>query len=148
MRRVMTVRLEPGTQQRVYNEAPLPVLEAIIDQHRQYGLVPVDEVVRAKAFVGLCYSFDKPVDLERMTYGVDHNQGVLQERGVEQRQAAAMAVDQALETAERNMQGGQVTNVEVELIEEGDSPTMAAGMQINRDRAPPANGDGRRGRRG
>ena len=87
-------KIHKGTQQQIHNEAPLPVLEAIVEQHRQYGLIEASEVVKTKNFIGLCFSFDHPVPIDQMHYGVDHNSGVLYDRGVRNREEAALAADQ------------------------------------------------------
>jgi hypothetical protein len=56
--RVESLLLEPGTQQRI-GEAPLLFIEAIIEQHRAYGLMAAEDV--PPKFTGICYSIDKPV---------------------------------------------------------------------------------------
>lgn len=143
---VQTQTIPPGQQMRIHNEAPLAVLEAIIDQHRAYGLVPVEEVVKFKGFVGLCYAFDKPVDVDRMSYAVDHNQGVLQERGVEQREAAAVAVDQILGQQAEEQHLPQLRGVSIETAEDSDAPKFAQGVRVSHDEAVAR--QGRRGRKG
>ena len=131
LRRVQLQRIPAGGQMRIHTEAPLSALQAIIDQHRDYGLMPVDEVVKTQGFVGLCYSFDKPVDLERLQYAFDHNQGVLQERGQKQREDAAVAVDQALE----GQIGTPMTQTDVQVLEESDAPSLGAAVQVTHDPA-------------
>ena len=51
-----------GGQIEVYRDAPMDVLEGIVEQHRMYGLVNVSEIDRTKEFANLCYQFDKPID--------------------------------------------------------------------------------------
>jgi hypothetical protein len=65
----------------------------IIEQHKKYGLVAVSEIDRTKGYFGLCYQFDKPVDVERIMQAVQHNTEQLEVKGHEQRklQAAALA---------------------------------------------------------
>lgn len=138
MRRVLSVRIEPGTQQRIYQEAPLPVLEAIIAQHAPYGLVPVEEAVKTKGFVHLCYSFDKPVDFERFNYAAEHNKGVLFDRGQQMRTDAALAADTALEEHRQREQLPSLRSVEVEVIENSDTPQIAIGLDIDRPGRTPS----------
>lgn len=141
LRRVQIQRLEPGTQQRIHNEAPLPVLEAIVDQHRKYGLIPVSEVTSVKDFAGMCFSFNYPVDLDRLAYAIDHNQGVLEERGREQRQAAAVAIGQALdsELEQARRSGANVPGLRglrVEVLEDSDNPKFGEGIQVDQGARP------------
>lgn len=139
IRRIQIQRIEPQSQQRIHTDAPLPVLEAIIDQHRAYGLVPVADVVRAKNFVGLCYSFDKPVDLSRLEYAIDHNKGVLVERGDVTRQETAVAVDRAIEQnledarrASPELPAASVASVEVETLEDSAQPSFGKGVRVDK----------------
>lgn len=135
----------PGQQMRIYADAPLKVLEAIVEQKRPYGIVHVSEVVRTKQFVGICYEFDKPVDLERFQYAVDHNHGVLVERGEELRQEAALATNLAINTAVQDAQRhdpslprANLKTVDVVTLEESDNPTFGSAVKISRDAAPPS----------
>jgi hypothetical protein len=135
LRKLNTVTLPPGTQARIHVEASLSVLDAIVEQHRHYGLVPVDEIVRTKAFVGICYSFDKPVPIDQLQYAVDHNAGVLFDRGVEQREAAAMVVDQALEATIGARTGQPLRAVEIEVAEDSDAPKLNSAIRVSHDPA-------------
>lgn len=154
-RKVYMQRIPPGMQQRIHNECPTAVLKAIIQQHEKYGLIPVEEVVRTKAFVGMCYSFDGPVDLDRFEYAFDHNKGVLHDRGVEQREAMALAVDKTLtdQFDEVRHGGGPVPGlrgVDIEVLEDSDNPAFSQAMRIDHGkqradgRMPPV-AEGRRG---
>jgi hypothetical protein len=136
LRRIQIQRIEPGTQQRIHNESPLPVLEAIVEQHRKYGLILVNDVPNVREFIGLCYSFDKPVDFERLSYAVDHNQGVLQERGVLQREEAAIAIDQTIESVREDArrQGARLAplrGTDLELMEDADSPSFGEAIRVD-----------------
>jgi hypothetical protein len=136
LRRVQIQRLEPGQQQRIHSECALPILEAIVAQHRKYGLIPVAEVPNARDYVGLCYSFDRPVDFERLQYAVDHNEGVLQERGVQQREEAAIAVDQVIETVrdDARRQGAHLAplrGTDLEIIEDSEQPTFGEAIRVD-----------------
>lgn len=126
--RLATIRIDPGTQQQIMGDEPMVVLQAIVNQHRQYGLVSADEVVRTKEFVGRCYSFDKPVDLDKLNYAFDHNQGVLFERGQQQRSEMAVAVDQMLRDPQLPQQ--PLGEVGVEVLEDADTPTMGERLRV------------------
>jgi hypothetical protein len=138
LRRIQIQRIEPGTQQRIHNECPLPVLEAIVEQHRKYGLIPVTEVPNAKAYVGLCYAFDRPVDFERLSYAVDHNLGVLHDRGVQQREEAAVAIDQTIEAVREDArrQGARLAplrGTDLEVMEDADTPSFGEAVRVDHD---------------
>jgi hypothetical protein len=122
------LRIEAGTQMRVYQEAPLAVLEAIVDQHRHFGLVRDTEITNTKDYVGLCYAFDRPVQLSLIEYAFDHNNGVLFDRGERQREAAALQLSTEMETIR-----GRPTEVEVEVSEDGENPKFARAVRITRD---------------
>jgi hypothetical protein len=59
----------------------LETAKFIIAQHVKYGLIAVSEIDRTKAYFGLCYQFDKPIDVERIMQGVAHNTEQLTLRG-------------------------------------------------------------------
>lgn len=50
-----------GSQALVWKDDQPEIIRAIIDQHLHYGLTAVRDISRAKKFVGICYSVDKPV---------------------------------------------------------------------------------------
>lgn len=128
-RRVKPLRLNAGTQMMIHGEAPRPVLDAILDQIRWIGIVPFDDVVRTRDFVGFVFSFDKPIPLDVLQYAFDHNDGVLFERGQQQREDAAVAAGQALEATLRT----PMRSVEVEILEDSEAPKLASGTRIVSD---------------
>jgi hypothetical protein len=131
-------KIKPGEQEQIYNEAPLSVIEAIIDQHRQYGIIEASEVAKVKDFVGLCFSIDHPVNLDQMHYGVDHNSGVLFDVGTKNREEAAVAFDRIVnhnlaEAQQRGELRGSATlnAVSVENLEDGDTPKFGEGIRVD-----------------
>lgn len=131
-------RIEPGTQQQIHGEAPMAVLEAIIEQHRLYGLIEAAEVTKTPGFVGLCFSIDSPVNLDQMHYAMDHNQGVLFDRGVQTLKETAVAVDRAfennlIEAQHRGEIRGSTTvkAVHVESLEDSDNPKFAEHIKVD-----------------
>lgn len=127
-KRVSVRTLPPGGQD-VVAEGPLTVLEGIIEQYRIYGIVPLDEAVKTRGFIGYIFSIDEPIDVERLGYAADHNQGVLWERGLRQRQEMAIGIDHALEDGIR----APVRTFELEIAEDAEKPTMAEGLRVVRD---------------
>ena len=104
-----------GAQVQVYKDADSAALDYIINQHVLYGLVKVSEIDRTKAFIGACYQFDKPIDVEKIIVASTHNDEVLALVGHEYRKQAAVALSDQL----NQNTGGQVSGVSVEIQEEG-----------------------------
>lgn len=146
-KRLSTQRIEAGTQQQIMGEAPLVVLEAIVEQHRRYGIVSAEEAVRTRGFVGLVYSFDRPVDLERMHYALDHNRGVLFEQGEQTRREMAVSIEATFEQElRRPMREVAVELLEERTLTEGSDGQMAQGLRVVHDDALRASGGVRPGR--
>lgn len=89
-------------------------IDAIVVHHARYGMKPVADAVKAKSFTGLCYSIDEPVKLEKMQIGIERNDIVLQERGVQNRKEAAVAINEALSKND----GPQLKSLQTEVVEE------------------------------
>ena len=132
--------IQPGTQQQVYTEAPRQVLEAIIKQHRAFGIIEASEVIKTKDFVGLCFSFDEPIKADQLGYAHDRNRGLLFDLGAARRQELAAAADLSVE---RNLQdlkrrgvvpgNVRVRAVETEILEESDDPKFAEGIRVDHE---------------
>jgi hypothetical protein len=84
-----TQRIEMGGQILIYQDAALDTIKYIIGQHEQYGLISSNEVPRTKTFIGLCYSIDRPVDIDRVLTAAEQNDDVLVRRGQEIRRDTA-----------------------------------------------------------
>lgn len=112
----------------VYRDDTADVLESIIAQHVDYGLVRVDEIDRTKDFIGMCYQFDKPIEADKIIRALDRNDIVLRDRGIEQRKDAAIAIS---DKAERDAEeaGGHLGGMEV-TVEEVKVPG-GSDVQIN-----------------
>ncbi len=108
-------------------------VDSIVAQADKYGFVRVDAIDRTKAFVGLCYSVDKPVPVEAIQVAIKRNDGVLEERGRENRLEAAIAVNNALEEQHENY-----LKLDMEVVEEnqdkheGDGAVVAEGVTVDR----------------
>lgn len=152
-RRVQTQKLAPGMQQMIHMETSLAVLEAIVDQHRKYGMVPASEAVRTKNFIGLAFQFDKPINLDQLEYAKDHNQNVLAEEGLARQEEVAIAAADGIHAnaiqARRDGVPLPVPRaVVVEELEDADSPTFARGIRVDLGPTPPPNAtDKNKGRR-
>lgn len=131
----------PGTQQQIYTDAPISTLEAIVDQHRQFGIIEASEVIRTKGFVGRCFSFDEPIKSDLLGYAVDSNKGVLYDLGAARRQELAAAADLSVERHLLDLQrrgvvpgNVRVRAVETEVLEDSDDPKFAEGIRVDHDR--------------
>jgi len=94
----------------------------IINQLRPYGLISVKEIGRNKEFSGLCFSIDKPVDVEAIRNGLDEVDQIAIANALEVRKNGAIAADDAMEKVAR--QGGaQVNSVEIEVTEQSKGPS-------------------------
>ena len=86
-----------GQQIPVFGDLNRPQIDAIIEQHRRYGMVSADEVDRTKPFIGMCYSEGKKIPLGKLMHAFDHNREVLEARGAELRKLAAIQVSNQIE---------------------------------------------------
>jgi hypothetical protein len=92
-----------------------PEIDAIIDQHRKYGLVPVEEVDNSKnPFHGMFYSVGKPISVERLHKAMKRTEEALEEQGKQMRQEAAIAVNNQIE----NTIGENLKRLEMSITEE------------------------------
>jgi hypothetical protein len=121
--------IAPGTQQVIWKPDSLPVLMAIVDQMRPYGLVAVNEVDRTREFIGFCYSIDKPVPMDVMMVADDHNTSVLTQRGVEMRKQTAVAMEHQMFS-----ENDGLAHMELEIVEDtkGETPRVAEAIEVNR----------------
>jgi hypothetical protein len=106
--------IEIGQQIAVTGDLNKIQVDSIINQHKKYGLIPVEEVDRNRAFAGLCYSIDKPVPVNKLLYVMQVNRTVLDLRGKKTRLEAAIAVNQQVE----NTMDDQLKKLEFEVKEE------------------------------
>ena len=72
------VRIETGSQKQIHTSDNEMNLNAIVKQHEPYGLIPVNEVKRNRAFTGMCYSFDKPVPVDAIMVADEQNTAILE----------------------------------------------------------------------
>jgi hypothetical protein len=113
-------KIKPGGQENIYSQGNRVDHERIVEQHKKYGLIPVNEIDRTKEFVGQCYQFDSPISHDRLLTTMKRNDAVLYEQSQERRKEAAAATDDLIRTAAQET-GMTVDNFEVE-IEEVEQP--------------------------
>jgi hypothetical protein len=111
------VTIPMGGQAEIYEDTDKATLGLIIDQYLKYGLVSVADLDRTKGYTGLCYQFDRPIDVERIMSAVAHNDDELARQGREVRKAQAAGISAAID---QNMQGSesQLQSLEVEIVEQ------------------------------
>ena len=158
-KKALMQRITPGGQIRISgNRGNLSQhdVDAIFDQQRKYGLIRVEEVGKVRGHCGLVASIDKPVNFDRLIAQVRRNREVLVERGKEIRTAAAVALNEAIETNLSELGGTDVlrevefsveeqkrtlprinSRADEELARElSDAPRVAEGVRVTREVQP------------
>jgi hypothetical protein len=102
-----------GGQIQIPGDLTTAQIEMVVAQHSKYGMVRVDEIDRARAFVGVCYSIDRRIDVNRVRYALEHNHEVLIERGRVIREEAAVSVNNALQEESRDFRALEMEIKEV-----------------------------------
>lgn len=127
-------------------------IKYIVDTNAKYGLIDCTKIDQTKAYVGLCYSIDKPVPPPKLMKAFDHNLSVLNERGHHNREMAALTANQSLEDAVSQAQVGQLNGMDVEIIEEvkpghaTGRDAVSEGFRVSRTETKQARTTGREGK--
>lgn len=128
-----------GGQIQLSGDLSTPDIEYVIRQHAHYGLIAVTEADRVRDYSGLCFSLDKPVNMNRVLGVVEKNFAVLEERGRQTRQEAAVAVNNQLADATPSFKA-----LEMSIQEQGAKGAAVAGgvsegIRVD-PKAPPPSG--------
>lgn len=142
--KVMKQIIDIGGQIRIPGDLSTPDVEAIVEQHAIYGMVRVDEIDRTKPFVGVCYSLDKPVSVDKIRIALQHNQDVLVERGRKIREETAVSINNAMEDQTNALESLEVSIEEIEK----DGKDTQVNEKIRVDKTAPETGPIRNARRG
>jgi len=129
MRQIIRV----GEQVQIYQDTTKDVLEHILKQHMDAPkpfLIPESEAARYKGFIGLIYSFDKPVTATKIEDAFEKNDGELKKQGDEQRKEAALATNAGIEGQAENT-GATVNAVDVTIIEQTKEGQQPTGNELN-----------------
>jgi len=130
----------------------MPEIDYIVDQHKMYGMVSIDEIDGKSPFSGLCYSIGKPLSAEKLRRAMIKKEEALDEFGRKIRQEAAIAVNGQFEDS----LGQRLNNLEMSFEEveprggySDDASHLSEGVRVTRDavNGPPIAASGRRGRR-
>lgn len=124
--------IRAGSQARLPIELSHDVITGIVKQHERYGLKNVADLQGNRDFVGLVYSIDKPVKLDRILETFEQNDTVLNKKGEERRETTAAAISQEMSDV-ISEGGGNVSRTEVEVIEDTKGkPGVATGYETTR----------------
>lgn len=109
--------IEIGRQEQIYTDASREVLEYIVNQHRKYGLIPLEEIDHTQAYFGMCYAFDRTIDIDRVMTAMEHNETIVDRQAHEYRKQAAAGLSNVIDN---NLQGAEskLSNLEVEVVEQ------------------------------
>jgi hypothetical protein len=130
-----TQPIPTGQQIQVAGDLTSAQIEAVVEQHRPYGLIDVSELNGIRTYAGLVFSIDKPVPDSRIMQLMGSNIGVLEEKGREMREMAAIATNQDIESNMADQQmPGRITNLEMEVVEERNAKSTGPEMVPQRIR--------------
>jgi len=97
-----------GHQVQIWKDASIEELQYIVDQLMKYGLRDAREAYKDKNFVGLCFSFDKPVKADLLEAMIEKNYKLLDDRAQEARVNSALVLNHRIqkEMQETGLPGG------------------------------------------
>jgi hypothetical protein len=78
------IMIQPGTQVQVPGDHTRVVLDALIEPYLKHGWKEAGAISSNHAYVGMCYSFDKPIRANVLNYQFEHNDAVLDEHAHEE----------------------------------------------------------------
>jgi hypothetical protein len=126
------IRISPNG---VLTDLSTPEIDAIISQHRAYGMVALDEVDDKHPFDGLCYSIGKPMTVEKLRRAMLKKEDAVRTYGQNLRREAALAVNSQIE----EQIGAPLRQLEMSFQEEeprsgysDDLDHIAEGVRVTR----------------
>ena len=135
-------KIEMGSQVRLSGDLTQKQIDSIYEQHQRYGLIPVAEVPKMKAFTGMCFSVDREIPLERIRHGLHQNDIAMAEAGKETRTQAAVALHQELSNNLDPELNAGLRELEVEVIEQksdtNPDPKISEGIKVKDENGPGA----------
>jgi hypothetical protein len=132
------IRISPNGQ---HIDLSTPEIEAIISQHRIYGIVPIEEVDKLRGpFDGICYSIGKAISVEKLRRAMLKKEEALKAFGQVMRKEAALAVNSQIE----EQIGAPLRELEMSFQEEEpragyseDVDHLAEGVRVTREAVVP-----------
>jgi len=139
-----------GGQVQLVGELNSQQIDAIVGQHRKYGLMEADKIDARTPFVGICFSVDRPISQKHLQIAMDYNMRRLAARGTEIRKLAAITQHNILEEAVAKNDLANLANVEITIQEDnhdGRDARAPVSDGIILDRSAPADAPTPRPRR-
>ena len=93
--RLVQIPINHGNQMMVLDGSSDEV-ESVIRHHQVYGLIDSTKIDQSQAFIGLCYSIDKPVSVSVIEKTIRDNDNHLTRGAHNRRQASVAALDNSL----------------------------------------------------
>lgn len=150
--------IQPLSQVLLADDLTASEIDHVRKDHEKYGFINVDEVTQSRhprGYYGLCYSIDKPVSSARIEALMRGNYVILDQRGKELRQTAAIASNAELTAALSRQSELRDLKVDIEKVEitvqqelkEGDDlsskDAISEGFQVAPSASPEKRGPGR-----
>jgi hypothetical protein len=138
-------KIRPGGQIKISGNLNTADVDAIVEQHKKYGLVRVSEIDRTKDFSGICYDVDRPIRVDNLRRAMDKKIAVLVDKGKEIRKLAAIANNNALEASlEESGRPEGLRELDTSIVEENPGEntegTVSEGVKVVADGSAPARG--------
>lgn len=96
-------------------------IDWVLKQHLKYGMVDVKSISNKKGFSGICYSIDKPVNVETIMIASEVKDEVITDRALDIRKTTAAAVEKSVSEQAQEM-GIQAGNTQFEIEEQKTNP--------------------------
>lgn len=116
-------------------ELTTPEIDYILDQHKTYGLIAIEELDSITSLTGLCYGIGKALTAEKLHRAMRKKEESLIESGRKIRKEAAVAVNSQIEDSI----GGHLQQLEMSFTEEepragftDDTDHVAEGVRVTR----------------
>ncbi|MFU0948670.1 hypothetical protein ACM26Q_23575 [Kluyvera ascorbata] len=123
--RLIQIPINHGCQMMVLDGSTEEV-ESVIQHHQVYGLIDSTKIDQSQAFVGLCYSLNKPVSASVIEKAIRDNDIHLTRGAHGRRQASVVALDSALRDSGTGYSGEMEVSAEQAKSREDseDTPTV------------------------
>lgn len=131
-------KVAPGQQVQLYKDAPLDDLKKIVEQHIKYGWVEASQAHKAKGFVGVCYSYNEPTNLDELGGVLEKNDEALDQLSQDTRKESLAALNDSIERSLEEAGIPQELNRLETSIQEESKPgesgeKMKENMKINKN---------------
>ena len=123
--RLIQIPINHGDQMMVL-DGTTEEIEAVVQHHQVYGLVDSTKIDQSQAFVGLCYSLNKPVSAAVIEKAIRDNDIHLTRGAHGRRQASVAALDSSLRESGTGYSGEMEVSAEQAKGREDseDTPTV------------------------